>query len=64
MKKKKKIHISCSTGYSSWRDHMKKIFGPEVIDSLKDMWGLDEEDEMIGAYRPTGHPGVILFYFI
>ena len=43
---------------------MKKIFGPEVIDSLKDMWGLDEEDEMIGAYRPTGHPGVILFYFI
>ena len=37
---------------------MRKIFGPRVIDSTKDMWGLDEEDELQGVYRPTGHPGV------
>ncbi|KZP29883.1 FAD/NAD(P)-binding domain-containing protein [Athelia psychrophila] len=47
-----------ATGYSSWRDHMKKIFGNEVIDSTKEMWGLDEEDEIRGAYRPTGHPAL------
>lgn len=41
---------------------MKKIFGNEVIDSTKEMWGLDEEDEIRGAYRPTGHPAVIMAF--
>ena len=38
---------------------MKGVFDPGVIESTKEMWGLDEEDEMCGAYRPTGHPAVI-----
>jgi len=45
-----------ATGYTSWRDRMKDIFDPEVMNSTKEIWGLDEEDEMCGAYRPTGHP--------
>ncbi|KAG8220294.1 dimethylaniline monooxygenase [Butyriboletus roseoflavus] len=45
-----------ATGYTSWRDRMKDVFGPEVMESTKEIWGLDEEDEMCGAYRPTGYP--------
>ena len=38
---------------------MKDIFDPEVMESTKEIWGLDEEDEMCGVYRPSGHPAVI-----
>ena len=38
---------------------MKDIFDPEVIASTKEIWGLDEENEMRGVYRPTGYPAVI-----
>ena len=42
---------------------MKDIFNQEVIESTKEIWGLDEEDEMCGVYRPTGYPAVISFSF-
>lgn len=37
---------------------MKKIFGDEVINQTQEVWGLDEEYELKGCYRPSGHPGV------
>jgi hypothetical protein len=40
------------------RKNWDHIFGSEVIDRAGSSWGLDQEGELIGAYRPTGQPGV------
>ncbi|KAI5119263.1 hypothetical protein M0805_007266 [Coniferiporia weirii] len=47
-----------ATGYENIRPSMKKIFGAEIIDQTQDVWGLDEEGELKGCYRPSGHPGL------
>ncbi|KAL0581362.1 hypothetical protein V5O48_000626 [Marasmius crinis-equi] len=47
-----------ATGYEFIRDVMKKTFGSETIDRTTPVWGLDEEGEFRGSYRPTGHPGL------
>lgn len=39
---------------------MKKIFGNEIINRTHEVWGLDEEGELRGCYRPSGQPGVSL----
>lgn len=31
-----------------------ELFGPEVAASLEDLWGLDEEGEIKGAFKPCG----------
>jgi hypothetical protein len=36
---------------------MKQIFGDE-IEKTGPVGGVDEEGEINGAYRPTGHPAV------
>lgn len=40
------------------REVNKQIFGTEVIDRTREVWGLDSEGEINGSYRPSGHPGV------
>lgn len=40
------------------RENLKEIFGSEVIDTAGPAWGLDDEDEIRGCFRPTGYPGV------
>ena len=40
------------------REAMKQTFGEDVINSTCDTWGLDNEGEIRGCFRPTGHPGV------
>lgn len=42
---------------------MKKLFGEE-IDKTSPVGGMDEEGEMEGAYRPTGHPGVCCIHLM
>ena len=46
------------TGYEFMRDTMRPVFGDETIDRTGPVWGLDEEGEVYGCYRPSGHPGV------
>ena len=49
----------CSTGYKNIREVHKTTFGADVIsDRVSKVWGLDEEGEIQGVFRPTGHPGV------
>ncbi|KAK7058520.1 hypothetical protein VNI00_002154 [Paramarasmius palmivorus] len=50
--------IVFATGYENIREVTKKTFGAEAIDMTSEVWGLDEEGELRGSYRPTGHPGV------
>ena len=40
------------------REVNKQLFGAHVIDKTRKVWGLDEEGEMSGSFRPSGYPGV------
>lgn len=51
------------TGYRSIRETNEAIFGVEAISRTGPVWGLDEEGELRGCYRPTGHPGVRICFF-
>ncbi|KAJ3554920.1 hypothetical protein NM688_g2858 [Phlebia brevispora] len=47
-----------ATGYINTRELNKKVFGADVIEKTSEVWGLDEEGELKGSYRPSGHPGL------
>jgi len=49
------------TGYHSPKHKLRKILSQEILDKASDLWGLDAEGEIKGAYRLTGYPGVCLF---
>ena len=40
------------------RESSRKIFGDETINRTGPVYNLDEEGELRGSYRPSGHPGV------
>lgn len=48
------------TGYIDPRVSLRELFGADVIDQTDPMWGMDEEGEVLGCYRPSGYPGVKL----
>ena len=50
--------MASSTGYEYISEFMRKTFGADVMANVSDAWGLDEEGEIRGIFRPTGHPGV------
>ncbi|TDL17734.1 FAD/NAD-binding domain-containing protein [Rickenella mellea] len=47
-----------ATGYYNIRPTVRKVFGAEMIDRTSQVWGLDEEGELKGCYRPSGLPGL------
>ncbi|THG97872.1 hypothetical protein EW026_g4211 [Hermanssonia centrifuga] len=47
-----------ATGYINIRETNKKLFGADIIDQTSHVWGLDDEGELRGSYRPSGHPGL------
>lgn len=53
--------IVFATGYLNMRTQCRKIFGDEIADRVKDVWGFDEEGEVRTMWRKTGHPG---FWFM
>lgn len=53
--------IVFATGYLNMRTQCRKIFGDEVADRVKDVWGLDEEGELRTIWRKSGHEG---FWFV
>ncbi|KAF2228902.1 flavin-containing monooxygenase [Viridothelium virens] len=49
--------IVFATGFvKNQRLVVAEILGQEVADQLEDYWGLNEEGEIKGAFRPSGHP--------
>jgi hypothetical protein len=50
-----------ATGYLNMRTQARKIFGDELADRVKDVWGFDEEGEVRTMWRKSGHPG---FWFM
>lgn len=49
--------IVLATGYQSMRTQTRQIFGDEVADRVKDVWGLNEEGEWRTIWQRSGHPG-------
>ncbi|KAF7362792.1 Flavin-binding monooxygenase [Mycena venus] len=47
-----------ATSYENIRDTMRGLFGDAVIDQTTTVWGVDEEGEINGCYRPSGYPGL------
>lgn len=47
-----------ATGYTTMRDTAKAIFGEDLVNQTVDCMGLDNEYELLGHYRPSGHPGL------
>ncbi|KAI4167969.1 MAG: hypothetical protein LQ343_006763 [Gyalolechia ehrenbergii] len=53
--------IVFATGYQSMRESARKIFGNEVAERVRDVWGFDEEGETRTMWRRSGHPGFWFF---
>ncbi|KAJ6493419.1 FAD/NAD-P-binding domain-containing protein [Mycena sanguinolenta] len=45
-----------ATSYQNIRDIMRGLFGDAVMDRTSAVWGVDDEGEINGCYRPTGYP--------
>ncbi|MDV6212805.1 FAD-dependent oxidoreductase [Rhodococcus erythropolis] len=45
-----------ATGWPNMRDTLRPIVGDDVADQLSPVWGLDDEGELRGIFRPSGHP--------
>ena len=53
--------IIFATGYENMRGTARKIFGNELAERVKDVWGFDDEGELRTMWRKTGHPGFWFF---
>ncbi|KAK4675061.1 hypothetical protein QC764_501680 [Podospora pseudoanserina] len=49
--------IVFATGFMNMRTQARHILGDEVADRVDDVWGWDEEGEMRGIWKGSGHPG-------
>ncbi|KAJ6477922.1 FAD/NAD-P-binding domain-containing protein [Mycena vitilis] len=47
-----------ATSYENIRETMRKLLGDAIVDQTGIVWGVDEEGEINGCYRPSGHPGL------
>ncbi|EKM52203.1 uncharacterized protein PHACADRAFT_176228 [Phanerochaete carnosa HHB-10118-sp] len=47
-----------ATGYEFIRNVNQRTFGENVIDRTCEVWGFDDECEIQGCFRPTGHPAL------
>jgi cation diffusion facilitator CzcD-associated flavoprotein CzcO len=43
-------------GFPNMRDAIRPIIGDELADTLSPVWYLDDEGEIRGVFRPSGHP--------
>lgn len=44
--------------YGDHRDVMRDICGPEVASKVGEIWGVDEDGQLMGAWRDSGHEGL------
>jgi putative flavoprotein involved in K+ transport len=44
-----------ATGFPNMRDTIRPIVGDEIADGLSTVWGFDEDGEINGLFRPSGH---------
>jgi hypothetical protein len=49
--------IIFATGYNNGRMRTRKVFGDAVADNIDSIWGFDEQGEIRGTWRRSGHKG-------
>ncbi|KEQ68491.1 FAD/NAD(P)-binding domain-containing protein [Aureobasidium namibiae CBS 147.97] len=54
--------VVLATGYDNMRTSCRKILGDEIADHVSDVWDLDDEGELNGMWRPSGHPSGKFWY--
>ncbi|RPD55268.1 dimethylaniline monooxygenase (N-oxide-forming) [Lentinus tigrinus ALCF2SS1-7] len=47
-----------ATGYTSMRESNTDLLGPDIMQRVGPIGGLDEDGEIQGLFRPCGHPGL------
>jgi hypothetical protein len=47
--------VILATGFSNGRVRTRRVFGDAVADRIDPIWGFDQEGEIRGAWRRTGH---------
>ncbi|KDQ18071.1 hypothetical protein BOTBODRAFT_171755 [Botryobasidium botryosum FD-172 SS1] len=50
--------VILATGYHNMGHTAAKLFGEEVAARAGEVWGVDNEGELKGIWRPSGHPGL------
>ncbi|MGY1773731.1 flavin-containing monooxygenase [Blastococcus sp. SYSU D00813] len=50
--------VVLATGYHGMLATARRLFGDEVADRCGPVWGLDDEGELRGVWRRSGHPGL------
>lgn len=50
--------VVLATGYRLIGDTLRDVLGAEAADRCGPVWGIDDEGELRGMWRPTGHPGL------
>ncbi|CAL1707423.1 unnamed protein product [Somion occarium] len=50
--------VIMACGFHEIREVNKKLFGENIINRTREVFGIDKEGESKGAYRPSGHPGL------
>ncbi|HTR87604.1 MAG TPA: NAD(P)/FAD-dependent oxidoreductase [Reyranella sp.] len=49
--------IVLATGYLGQKEALRPVLGDAALERIGPVWGFDEEGELAGMWRPTGHPG-------
>lgn len=49
--------IVFATGYQNMRTQAREMYGDEIGDKTKDVWGMNEEGEWRTIWQNSGHPG-------
>ncbi len=60
------VVVFCTGFVGNLRVLVKELFGPVVGSQVDDFWGLDEEGEVKGAFKPSGrefYPGLWNTYY-
>lgn len=53
--------IVFATGFvGNMRQQVSQLFGSDIGDQVGDYWGLDEEGELKGVFKPTGRKFVLI----
>jgi cation diffusion facilitator CzcD-associated flavoprotein CzcO len=50
--------VVLATGYKSMRETARRILGADAADQCGPVWGLNDEGELQGMWRNSGHPGL------
>lgn len=52
------LHSRGHYRYGDHRDVMRDICGAEIASKVGEIWGVDKDGQLMGAWRDSGHEGL------